>query len=190
MTSESDTAEDGASDREQTDAGRTGVFVATSPAERQDAFAVRRAVFVDEQGVDEEIEWDEHDEPHAAATHFVAYDDGEPIGAARFRVPSVDTDSTGVNAAETTAPTGKVERVAVAADRRGEGWGVRLMDAVEERAREDGFGHLTLHAQTRVRDFYERLGYIAHGDVFYEAGIPHVSMTKPLDGGTSASTRE
>ncbi len=83
---------------------RTGVFVVSADPERRDAFAVRRTVFVDEQGVDEEIEWDEHDEPDADATHFVAYDDGDVVGAARFRVVEGDDEPV----------TGKVERVAVA----------------------------------------------------------------------------
>ncbi|WP_203229102.1 GNAT family N-acetyltransferase [Halobellus captivus] len=135
-------------------------------AERRDAFDLRRAVFVEEQGVDEEIEWDEHDEPDADATHFVAYDDGDVVGAARFR--GVDGE------------VGKVERVAVAADRRGEDWGRRVMDAVESHAHADGFDRLALHAQTQVRGFYERLGYDAFGEEFEEAGIPHIEMEKEL----------
>ncbi|MFB6089899.1 MAG: GNAT family N-acetyltransferase [Halobellus sp.] len=144
------------------------MFVVETDAERRDAFSVRRAVFVDEQGVDEEIEYDEHDEPDADAIHFVAYDDGEVVGAARLR-----------SADETTA---KAERVAVAADRRGEGWGREIMREVEETANREGFDRLALHAQTRVREFYERLGYDAHGEEFEEAGIPHIAMSTDLDG--------
>lgn len=151
---------------------RTGVFVVSTDAERRDAFAIRRDVFVDEQGVDEDIEWDEHDEPEAAATHFVAYDDGDVVGAARFRAVSDDADE---------SATGKVERVVVAANRRSEGWGRSVMDAVESHAREEGFDRLTLHAQTPVREFYERLGYDAYGEEFEEAGIPHVKMEKELE---------
>ena len=160
-------------------AGRTGVFVADTDDERDDAFTVRHSVFVDEQGVDTEIEYDEHDEPGADATHFVAYADEEPIGAARLR-PAGDADPSSGSGDGSTA---KVERVAVAADRRGEGWGRRLMSAVEARAREEGFDRLTLHAQTHVRGFYERLEYVAHGEEFEEAGIPHVAMDKDFDGG-------
>ena len=150
---------------------RTGVFVVSTDAERRAAFSIRREVFVDEQGVDEGIEWDEHDEPGADATHFVAYDDGDVVGAARFRAVDADADE---------SATGKVERVVVAADRRGEGWGRRVMDAVESHAREAGFGRLELHAQTPVREFYARLGYEAYGEEFEEAGIPHVAMAKRL----------
>ncbi|MFA1611018.1 GNAT family N-acetyltransferase [Halobellus rubicundus] len=161
-----DTADDGRGGGAADD-GRTGVFVAETDAERRDAFAVRRAVFVDEQGVDEAIEYDDHDEPGADATHFVAYDDGAAVGAARLRA-----------ADETTA---KAERVAVAADRRGEGWGRDIMRTVEGTARTEGFDRLALHAQTRVREFYERLGYDAHGEEFEEAGIPHIEMSIGLD---------
>ena len=166
-----------------TESGRTGVFVVGTDAERDDAFAVRRSVFVDEQGVAAEVEYDEYDDPEADATHFVAYADGVAVGAARLRPanpgpdPDPDPDS-----APDDGPTGKVERVAVAADRRGTGWGRRVMDAVEVRAREAGFERLTLHAQTRVRGFYDRLGYEAYGTEFEEAGIPHVAMDKELDG--------
>ncbi|SFG33553.1 Predicted N-acyltransferase, GNAT family [Halopelagius inordinatus] len=144
----------------------TDVRVVTTDAEREDAFAVRRAVFVDEQGVDEELEWDEHDEPDADATHFVAYDDGEVVGAARLR--------------EAAPGVGKVERVVVAEARRGEDWGKRVMESVEQTAREEGFDRITLHAQTRVEGFYESLGYESVGEEFVEADIPHVEMRKSL----------
>lgn len=141
----------------------SSVRVVTSDDEREDAFAVRHTVFVEEQGVPEEIELDEHE---SEATHFVAYDDGEAIGAARLR--ALD------------ATTGKVERVAVLAERRGEGWGRRLMDRLEATAREQGLERLTMHSQTHAADFYEHLGYDQHGEEFEEAGIPHVEMEKAL----------
>jgi len=170
---------DGESPEGASETARTGVLVAGTDAGRHDAFSVRRSVFVDEQGVDEAIEYDEHDEPGADAVHFVAYDDGDPIGAARFR--PVDGLDHGTDDAESDR-TVKVERVAVAADHRGSGWGRRLMRAVEARAREAGFERAALHAQTHVREFYERLGYEGHGAEFEEAGIPHVAMDKEFDG--------
>ena len=145
----------------------TEVRIAGDDADREDAFAVRRTVFVDEQGVDEEIEYDEHDEPGAAAAHFVAYDDGAPVGAARLR--------------EHEEGVGKVERVAVLAERRGEGVGRELMRAVEREAERREFAKLKLHAQTRVSGFYDRLGYERRGEEFEEAGIPHVEMYKRIE---------
>jgi predicted GNAT family N-acyltransferase len=153
----------------------TGVFVVETDAQRRDAFSVRRTVFVDEQGVDEAIEYDEYDDPGAEATHFVAYDDGEPVGAARLRPAASDAHGDGGE-----SDTAKAERVAVAAERRDEGWGRRIMRAVEDHARTEGFDRLALHAQTRVRAFYDKLGYEAHGAEFEEAGIPHVAMETAL----------
>lgn len=126
-----------------------------------DAVAVRREVFVEGQGVPESLEVDDH-EPDCR--HFVAYDGSEPVGAARLR--PLDGDEA------------KVERVAVVESRRGEGWGDRLMDAVEGAARQSGVERLVLHAQTPVEGFYTRRGYRTTSDVFVEADIPHVEMER------------
>jgi predicted GNAT family N-acyltransferase len=130
-----------------------------------DAHAVRRAVFVEEQGVPEDIEIDGLDD---RASQFVAYERGsdEPVGTARLRVPK--------------ERVGKPERVAVRESHRGEGLGRQLMAAVEAAARERGCERLRLHAQTTVEGFYERLGYETTSGVFEEAGIPHVEMEKEL----------
>jgi predicted GNAT family N-acyltransferase len=130
---------------------------------REDAFDVRETVFVEEQGVDPKIEYDDHD---AHATHFVAYDGDVPVGAARLRDP-VDG-------------LGKVERVAVLAERRDEGIGRELMEAVEREADRQGLSTLKLHSQTHAAEFYDRLGYERRGEEFEEAGIPHVKMVKSL----------
>lgn len=135
----------------------------------EDALAVRFEVFVEEQGVPEDLEVDEHE---GDSLHFVAYDDepgardaSEPVGAARLR--------------EYEPGVGKVERVAVLDERRGEGWGAALMDAVEDAARER-FEELYLHAQVSAAGFYDTRGYEREGGEFEEGGIPHVAMRKPL----------
>lgn len=140
------------------------VHVADTDAAREDAFAVRETVFVVEQGVDPDIEYDEHDE---TATHIVAYDGDEPVGAARLR--------------EYDPGVGKVERVAVLASHRENGVGTALMDALEDEARELGLESLKLHSQTRAAGFYRSQGYERYGDEFEEAGIPHVEMRKRLE---------
>ncbi|SFL14966.1 Predicted N-acyltransferase, GNAT family [Halogranum rubrum] len=145
---------------------RDGVFVADGAAMRDDAFEVRRAVFVDEQGVPESLEWDEYEE---TATHFVAYDEGRPVGAARFREYELDGNR-----------VCKVERVAVLESARGEDWGRKLMESLESVADEERFDRFYLHAQTSARDFYEKLGYEQVGEEFLEANIPHVKMAKSL----------
>ncbi len=144
----------------------------------EDAVAVRMAVFVDEQGIPEELELDDHEDE---AVHFVAYADdgddhdgpghghdepGEPIGAARLREPD-----DGV---------GKVERVAVLPDHREQGIGAELVRTVERVARARGYDRVVLHSQTTATGFYESLGYDRVGDVFEEDGIPHVEMRKVL----------
>jgi predicted GNAT family N-acyltransferase len=136
---------------------------AATDDERADAMRVRRQVFIEEQGVPEEIEVDGKD---SEAIHFVAYDDGAPVGAARLREPDPEV--------------GKVERVAVLASRRGEGIGRDVMAELEDTARSEDVERLTLHAQTHVESFYHELGYETTSDVFQEAGIDHVEMAKPL----------
>ena len=150
-----------------------------------DAISVRRAVFVGEQGVPEGLELDGND---GEATHFVAYDDGRAVGTARLRAYGGDgtpngraRDSVGGDpAGPRPAATAKVERVAVLADRRGEGVGRELMAAVERAAEASGYGRVVLHAQVPVVGFYRRLDYDAVGDTFEEAEIPHRRMRKEL----------
>lgn len=144
----------------------TGVFIADTPRKRQAAFEVRKRVFVDEQGVPSEIEWDEYDAPQADTHHFVSFLDGSPVGAARWR--------------RKTTTAGKVERVAVIKSARGNGWGRRLMNAVETDARSAGIQTSVLHAQLRVIEFYHTLGYRHVGSLFEESDIPHIKMTKSL----------
>jgi len=127
------------------------------------AHTVRRAVFIDEQGVAEAEEMDGKDE---VATHIVVTDDSEPVATARFRFVE-----------ETTA---RIERVAVLSAYRGEGLGASVMETAESMVRERGATSAFLHGQLRVAGFYERLGYEAVGEQFEEAGIPHVEMVKPL----------
>jgi predicted GNAT family N-acyltransferase len=128
------------------------------------ARAVRRAVFIDEQGVAEAEEMDEKD---GVATHIVVTDDGDPVATARFRFVE--------------ATTARIERVAVLESHRGEGLGASVMETAESRVREQGATSAFLHGQLRVAEFYERLGYEVVGEQFEEAGIPHVEMVKPLD---------
>ncbi|WP_324662435.1 GNAT family N-acetyltransferase [Haloarcula sediminis] len=128
------------------------------------ARTVRRAVFIDEQGVDEADEMDEKDE---VATHIVVTDDGEPVATARFRLVEPTTV--------------RIERVAVLEPYRGEGLGAKVMEIAESTAHKRGATSAFLHGQLRVAAFYEQLGYETVGDQFEEAGIPHVEMVKQLD---------
>jgi predicted GNAT family N-acyltransferase len=132
--------------------------------ELEAALAVRRSVFVEEQGVPEHRELDGRDD---TATHFLAVDDDDrAVGAARLR--------------EYDSARAKVERVAVRPSDRGRGLGRDLMDAVEAHAAEEGYEEVLLHAQLPVVDFYERLGYEVTSEEFEDAGIPHREMRKAL----------
>ncbi len=120
---------------------------------------IRRRVFIEEQGVPRDEEWDGRDDD---ATHFLATQDGQPIGTARL------------------LPTGQIGRMAVLADLRGQGVGRQLLDAAIEAARAAGFHEVFLHAQRTAEGFYARAGFEPRGDTFVEAGIAHVDMVLPL----------
>lgn len=138
------------------------VAIASTPRERDDAFAVRIAVFVDEQRIPREEELDDRD---AAAVHCVAYVDGAPVGAGRL-VPGDGY--------------AKVGRMAVLGPHRGRGIGAAVLAALEREAAARGIGMVRLSAQLAARGFYERAGYAATGDVYDEVGIPHIAMEKRL----------
>ncbi|MFE3457240.1 GNAT family N-acetyltransferase [Nocardiopsis aegyptia] len=134
-------------------------------------FVIRGAVFVAEQEVPIEEEWDDRD---PAADQFLALLDGVPVGTVRLvDQAAVDGGAGGVS--------GLLGRLAVLPKGRGSGTGAALVRAVEERARERGFSSVELHAQTHALGFYERLGYTAHGEEFLDAGIPHLHMVRRLD---------
>jgi predicted GNAT family N-acyltransferase len=136
------------------------VRTAASPADRDACFAIRKAVFVDEQGVPAEVELDEHD---AAATHLLALAGNCPVGTMRWR---------------TVAPgVAKLERVAVLRGVRGLGAGAALMDEALRQIAAGGHVRAVLHAQTSARAFYERLGFAVEGAPFDEEGIEHIRMS-------------
>jgi predicted GNAT family N-acyltransferase len=121
---------------------------------------VRERVFIEEQKVPRELEWDEWDE---ASDHAVALDaGGNPIGTARL------------------LPDGRIGRMAVLKEWRGNGVGAALLRAMLDRARSRSMARAVLHAQTQATGFYSRFGFSERGAQFQEAGIPHVEMTLEL----------
>ena len=139
------------------------VAIATTDHEREDAFSIRKKVFVEEQGVPISLEIDEHDQ---TATHFVVYTADTPIGAGRLR--------------ETDDGTGKVERVCVLPEYRGRHLGNLVMHALEKHAKNSEFEKIVLNAQSYAVPFYEKLGYIITSPEFMDADIPHRAMEKKL----------
>ncbi|MBD8067484.1 GNAT family N-acetyltransferase [Bacillus sp. PS06] len=138
------------------------VLVVTNEQTLKDAYTVRHEVFVNEQQVPADIEIDEFEN---TSTHVVLYDKNHPVGAGRFRV--ID----GV---------GKAERICVLPSHRKLGAGRIIMKKIEEVAKENKLHKLKLNAQTHAEPFYLQLGYQTVSDVFMDAGIPHVTMTKEI----------
>ena len=118
--------------------------------------SLRRTVFVEEQGVAEDEEWDGADPD---CRHFLAEDaDGRPIGTARLM------------------PSGQIGRMAVLVEWRGQGIGARLLKLALDSARASDYPSIFLHAQSHAVGFYERAGFKVTGSAFMEAGIEHREM--------------
>lgn len=127
---------------------------------REDAQRLRVEVFVIEQGVPIELEWDESD---TVSIHAVAYDeDNQAVATGRL------------------LPDGHIGRMAVNYSMRGRGLGTLVLQALLEQARREGHQHLILHAQTQATGFYVRQGFVEEGEQFMEAGIAHVKMVFQL----------
>ncbi|MEH6773156.1 MAG: GNAT family N-acetyltransferase [Cereibacter changlensis] len=125
--------------------------------------ALRRTVFIEEQGVPEA---DEIDDLDGEAIHLLAEVEGRPVGSARLLV---------------RGETGKIGRVCVLAEQRGAGLGAALIRAaVAELRRIPGVRQAKLGAQTHALGFYEKLGFTALGPAYIDAGIPHRDMVLAL----------
>jgi len=121
---------------------------------------IRRIVFIVEQSVPQEEEWDGRDEE---SWHWLATDDsGRPIGTARL------------------LPEGQIGRMAVLQEFRGYGIGAALLERAVVKAAHLGFPSVFLNAQTHALDFYRKSGFEPEGEEFMEAGIPHYRMTRAL----------
>jgi predicted GNAT family N-acyltransferase len=139
----------------------------------EQALRIRRAVFIEEQGVPEEIEIDEYDaEPALGRQVWQALVSvGEAAVATGRLLLEEDEDSAG--SSRKPEHNAHIGRVAVLAEYRGRGLGTILMEALQERARDLGYPGITLAAQLHAIGFYERLGYVARGEIFLDAGIEH-----------------
>ncbi len=125
-----------------------------------EATPIRHAVFVQEQGVPAEIELDEWD---PLSLHAIARDgDGRAIATGRL------------------LPDGHIGRMAVLKAARGSGAGTAILQALMDAARARGLREVVLNAQTHAAPFYRRLGFVQEGDVFDDAGIPHIAMRRAL----------
>lgn len=130
----------------------------------RDAGAIRAEVFVEEQRIPAEMEWDAAD---AECLHAVAYNRfGLPLATGRLlqHVPGV----------------AKIGRMAVSQSVRGSGVGREVLDALMKAARARGDHEVLLHAQTSAAPFYLRAGFAPRDVEFEEAGIPHIEMVRAL----------
>ena len=121
---------------------------------------VRGIVFIEEQGVPYAIERDAYD---CSATHILGEMDGEPFAAGRIRA---------------VGEYAKLERVAIRKSYRGRNLGHELTDFMLSVAQEQGFKRFKVHAQSYLKDFYQKHGFEVVGDMFKEAGIDHYLMIR------------
>lgn len=129
-------------------------------ADFADLRSVRGTVFVVEQNVPEEEEFDELD---SQCFHVIARDlDNQPIGTGRL------------------TPEHKIGRMAVLKHWRGRGVGDALMVALMDQARLRGWSSLSLNAQVHAMPFYARHGFEPYGERFMEAGIEHQAMRRAI----------
>ncbi len=148
------------------EAGKPMVQVRVGPWEQMeaDARSIRTVVFIAEQGIPAEMEWDQAD---PGCLHAVAYNHfGAPLATGRLleHVPGV----------------AKIGRMAVTQAMRGSGVGRAVLDALMQAARERGYREAVLHAQVSASPFYSRAGFVSRGQVFDEVGIPHIEMVCAL----------
>lgn len=130
----------------------------------RDAERLRMAVFVREQGVPREIEIDEFD---PVARHVVLFNGlNQPVATGRLV-----SDAPGV---------ARIGRMAVDRSVRGGRWGRMVLDSLVASARERGDREVVLHAQSHAESFYLRAGFVPEGEVYEEAGIPHITMRQVL----------
>ncbi len=133
--------------------------------------ALRLAVFVEEQGLPAEVEFDAYD---ASATHAAAIDSrGDVVGTGRLY--------------RDAAGEARIGRMAVRRGLRRCGIGAAVLEWLEAKAVEQGKREVVVHAQAYLERFYARRGYIVDGSPFEEDGLQHLRMTKPLANSSQTS---
>ncbi|MGG2025889.1 GNAT family N-acetyltransferase [Gottfriedia sp. S16(2024)] len=137
----------------------------TNEDELEIAFAIRKDIFVKEQGVPLEDEFDQYDNLNGDCEHILVHYNEQPVGTGRIRF---------------VEGVGKLERICILESFRKFGLGKNIIKALEEIAEEQGASKVKLHGQTYAEGFYKKLGYSTASDIFIEDGIPHILMQKEL----------
>ncbi len=135
---------------------KINIRAASFTADGELIYALRKGVFIDEQGVPEELEMDELD---PVCRHVIAWRDEVAVGTGRI------------------ALDGRIGRMAVIASCRGQGIGRDILTGLLRVGRELGVSHFYLSAQCQAIPFYEKAGFVASGPVYDDAGIEHRHMT-------------
>jgi len=131
------------------------IVVADWTKDKEKLSKIRRIVFIDEQNVPEELEWDDDD---ADSIHFLVSIEQHVVATARLK------------------KDGQIGRMAVLKEYRNQGIGSTLLAFVLQTAAQNRHKKVYLHAQTSAIHFYEKQGFKAYGEIFYEANIPHRGM--------------
>jgi predicted GNAT family N-acyltransferase len=134
-----------------------------SESELKDAFGIRKQVFITEQNIPPDLEYDEDDR---TALHMLVKNRGKAIGTARVLFLS--------------NKQAKLERLAVLKSFRGRGIGSEIISFLEKELKNQGVEKVILHAQCRAIAFYKSCGYQKMGTPFWEVGIKHIKMQKQL----------
>ena len=129
------------------------------------AFHIRKEVFVEEQGVPLEDEFDEYDNLYGQCEHVLVYYNEQSVGTGRVRF---------------VEHFAKLERICILKPYRKFGIGKIIIKALEEIAEKNGVTKIKLHGQTHAEGFYKKLGYQTSSNMFMEDGIPHILMVKDL----------
>lgn len=135
-------------------------IVAFDEVNKESIRLVREQVFIQEQHIDPEIEFDGLD---TQAVHVLVVDGEQPLGTGRILA------------------NGHIGRIAIMQAARGQGLGVKVVRALVEYAKQQGYPKVDLGAQTHAVDFYRKLGFTLYGDEFMEANIPHQAMVMLLE---------
>lgn len=140
------------------------IKVVETEKELVDAKAVRSQVFQKEQGIAVEVDFDGKDNE---ADHIIAYFNSRSVGTTRIRYTN-------------GGKTAKIERTAVLREFRGQNIGKQIIEYALCYLKDKGIEKAILNAQEHAKRFYEKLGFQQEGEIFVEAGIPHVRMFKDL----------
>lgn len=138
---------------------RLEIKVADWKKDKGDLINIRRRVFIEEQKVPEELEWDEFDD---SSIHFLATLDEKAVAVARLKAD------------------GQIGRMAVLPEHRNQGLGSLLLQFVLQQAAKQQLDKVYLHAQTTAIRFYKKQGFITCSEIFHEANIPHREMLKKI----------